>query len=187
METKTHWKKNNDSRYISGEDLHSGLKGLKPEMVVEIVSFEDTETFDQNQNKQIVKTGLNLKEHQGGKVYKPVILNNTNAKFLVKEFASEFMEDWIGKPIVLYAQADRRHGYVARFKKYYAPKQTQQPLPQQPKVSQEDIALIVEQLDLITELEQLKKYWDGLSIAEKNVAEILTAKENAKTRLTPKP
>ena len=187
METKTHWKKNNDSRYISGEDLKGGLKGLKPEMVVEIESFEDTETFDQNQNKQIVKTGLHLKEHQGGKVYKPVILNNTNAKFLIKEFNSEYMEDWIGKPFVLYAQQDRRHGYVARFKKYYAPKQTQQAPPQQPKVSKEDITIITEQLELTTDLEQLKKYWDGLTPSEKNVPEILTAKETAKTRLTPKP
>jgi hypothetical protein len=182
METKTHWKKNLDSRYISGEDLKAGLKGLKPEMIVEIESFEDTETFDQNQNKQIVKTGLNLKEHQGGKVYKPVILNNTNAKFLIKEFASEYMEDWIGKPFVLYAQQDRRHGYVARFKKYYAPKQ--QPPIEKPQVSHEDIYLIVEQLDLITELTQLKQYWEGLSIDEKKVPQILTAKEKAKTRLS---
>lgn len=181
MENKTHWKKNNDSRYISGEDLKAGIKGLKPEMVVEIISFEDTETFDQNQNKQIVKTGLNLREHQGQIVYKPVILNNTNAKFLIKEFQSEYMEDWIGKPFVLYAQQDRRHGYVARFKKYYPTKQTKQ--IEQPKVSQEDINTIVEQFDLMTDIEQIKKYWEGLSIAEKNVPEILTAKESAKTRL----
>jgi len=31
METKTLWKKNLDSKYISGEDLQLGNKGLKPE------------------------------------------------------------------------------------------------------------------------------------------------------------
>lgn len=182
MENKTHWKKNNDSRYISGEDLKAGLKGLKPEMVVVIDSFEDTETFDQNQNKQIVKTGLNLKEFNGAKIYKPVILNNTNAKFLIKEFNSEYMEDWVGKPFVLYAQADRRHGYVARFKKYYAPQQNKQPEPT--KVSQEDIEVIKEQMLLITDLPSLKAYWDNLDAESKKNQEVLTAKEAAKTRLS---
>lgn len=48
---KTHWKKNNDSNFISGEDLISGLKGLKPEMVVVIEKFNDAESFDQKKTK----------------------------------------------------------------------------------------------------------------------------------------
>lgn len=118
---KTHWKKNNDSRYISGEDLQTEFHGLKKEMVVFIDRFEDTETFDQNNNSKITKTGLFLKELNGSALYKPVILNTTNAKTLAKECGSSFMEDWIGKPVVLYAQKDSRHGYVVRFKKYAFP------------------------------------------------------------------
>lgn len=118
---KTHWKKNNDSRYISGEDLQASFHGLRPEMIVSIEKFEDSETYDQNQNKKITKTGLFLKEVNGSPLYKPVILNNTNAKFFVKECGSDFMEDWIGHPVVLHAVKDSRHGYVVRFKKYVLP------------------------------------------------------------------
>lgn len=121
METKTHWKKNLDSKFISGEDLKGGLNGLKPEMAVVIEKFTDAETFDQNKQAKSVVTGLFLKELNGKSLYKPVILNKTNAKFMIKEFGSEFMEDWINKPITLYAVADSRHGFVVRFKKYQLP------------------------------------------------------------------
>lgn len=119
METnKTHWKKNNDSNFISGEDLILGLKGLKPEMIVTINNFNDSESFDQKKQIKITVSALFLKEVGGGSLYKPVILNKTNAKFFVKETNSEFIDDWVGKPVILYAQKDARHGYVVRFKKY---------------------------------------------------------------------
>lgn len=118
---KTHWKKNNDSNFISGEDLMSGLKGLKPEMIVTIEKFNDAESFDQKKQSKIVVTGLFLKEVGGQSLYKPVILNKTNAKFFVKETNSDFIDDWIGKPVIVYAQKDARHGYVVRFKKYVFP------------------------------------------------------------------
>ena len=118
---KTHWKKNNDSNFISGEDLISGLKGLKPEMVVTIEKFNDAESFDQKKQAKITVTGLFLKEVGGQSLYKPVILNKTNAKFFVKETGSDFVDDWLNKPVVVYAQKDARHGYVVRFRKYVFP------------------------------------------------------------------
>lgn len=123
-EKLTHWKKNNDPKYISGEDLKDGLsigKGLAPEMIVTIHKFEDADTFDQNQQAKVIKTGFWLKDLNGKDIYKPVILNNTNADFCIKEFKSPFMENWLNKPVILYAKPDKRHGYVARFKKYYPP------------------------------------------------------------------
>jgi len=170
METLTHWKKNNDSKYISGEDLKSGLKGLKPEMVVIIDRFEDAETFDQNNQKKILKTGFHLKELNGTAVYKPVILNNTNASFCVKEFGSEFMEHWIGKPFVLYAQADKRHGFVARFKKYYAP----------PTVTDKEALLLLEKCNSLAELTDT---WTNLSVDEKKLPTVMAKKESLKTTL----
>ena len=118
---KTHWKKNNDSNFISGEDLISGLKGLKPEMVVVIEKFNDAESFDQKKQSKITVSALYLKEVGGASLYKPVILNKTNAKFFVKETGSDFVDDWIGKPVIVYAQKDARHGHVVRFKKYVFP------------------------------------------------------------------
>lgn len=115
---KTHWRKNNDSKFISGEDLKASLNGLKPEMVVSIERFLDQETFDQNKNEKRVVTGLFLKEQSGKLLYKPVILNKTNAKFFVKETGSDFIDDWVGVPVTLHCVADNRHGYVVRFKKF---------------------------------------------------------------------
>lgn len=121
MEKLTHWKKNNDPKYISGEDLKDGEsinKGLKPEMIVTISGFEDKETYDQNNQQKVLKTGLYLTDENGKQVYKPLILNNTNAKFLITESKSEFMEHWIGIKAVLFAMPDKRFGHVARFKKF---------------------------------------------------------------------
>lgn len=118
---KTLWKKNLDSNFISGEDLMLGLKGLKPEMIVVIEKFNDAESFDQKKQSKIVVSALYLKEVGGQSLYKPVILNKTNAKFFVKETSSDFVDDWIGKPVIVYAQKDARHGYVVRFKKYVFP------------------------------------------------------------------
>lgn len=173
MEKLTHWKKNNDPKYISGEDLKDGLaigKGLAPEMVVVIDRFEDSETFDQNNQKKVLKTGFFLKTLDGKNVYKPVILNNTNANFCIKEFKSEFMEHWLNKPFVLYAQADKRHGFVARFKKYYPP------------ITISDVEPL-RILSLSNSLEDLKINWGSLSIDEKNLPTVLAKKESLKTTL----
>jgi len=169
-EQLTHWKKNNDSRYISGEDLKFSLKGLKPEMVVVIESFSDQETFDQQTQSKITKTGFFMRELNGPKLYKPVILNRTNADFCIKEFESEFMEHWIGKPLVLYAKADKRHGHVARFKHYYAPSK----------------ASDVNALKLLvgsTTLKELADNWSKLTPDEKNLPTVLAKKESLKDQL----
>ena len=122
METnKTLWKKNLDSKYISGEDLQLSNKGLKPEMVVTIERFNDDKTFDKQKNSDVIISALYLKEVNGAALYKPVVLNRTNAKFFVKETGSDFMEDWLNKPVIVYAQKDSRHGFVVRFKSYFKP------------------------------------------------------------------
>lgn len=171
-EKLTHWKKNNDPKYISGEDLKDGIaigKGLAPEMVVMIDRFEDSETFDQNSQKKVIKTGFWLKTLDGKKLYKPVILNNTNANFCIKEFGSSFMEHWIGKPMILYALPDKRHGYVARFKKYYPPA----------TVSDTEPLLL---LSKVASLDDLKLIWDGLSREEKLLPTVMAKKEELKTK-----
>jgi hypothetical protein len=169
MSEKTHWKKNNDSRYISGEDLMSRLKGLKPEMHVVIDRFEDAETFDQTTQSKSVKTGFFLKELNGESVYKPVILNNTNAKFCVKEFGSDFMEDWLNKPLVVYAMPDKRHGFVARFKKYYPP-----------SISDVNALTILNQS---TSLIELQYNWSKLNKQEQALPTVMALKDKLKNSL----
>lgn len=169
-ENLTHWKKNNDSKYISGEDLHSGLRGLEPEMAVVIDRFEDAETFDQNNQQKLIRTGFWLKKLDGSEIYKPVILNNTNAKFCVKEFASEYMEHWVGKPLILFAMPDKRFGFVARFKKYYAP-----------VVVDEKAAF--EKLSKSTTLAELKTNFLALGANEQNNSAVIGEKDRLKSLL----
>ena len=173
METaeKTHWKKNIDSRYISGEDLKSSLRGLRPEMVVVVDDMKDSPTFDQSTQKEVTKTSLWLKELNGNKVYKPVILNTTNAKFFVNEFKSEFIKDWYGKPVVLFAMPDKRFGHVARFKHYYPPAQVT-----------DTNALAT--LNKATSVSQLGELWASLSIEEKKLPTVLSLKETLKSKLS---
>tara|TARA_R110000851_G_scaffold265298_1_gene417837 strand:- start:386 stop:919 length:534 start_codon:yes stop_codon:yes gene_type:complete len=174
-EKLTHWKKNNDSRYISGEDLQSGVslnKGLKPVMIVQIERFQDSETFDQNQQDKVMKTGFYLKDLDSNKIlYKPVILNNTNAGFCIKEFKSEFMENWVGKPFVLFAKPDKRHGFVARFKKHF-PKSTTSP----------DNATKI--MNTSTTLDELKANWSKLTPSEQALPVIMKLKEDLKAKLS---
>lgn len=171
---KTHWKKNNDSRYISGEDLKDGIeinKGLKPEMVVKIVGFSDKETYDQTDKEKTIKTGLMLFDlERNVPIEKPLILNNTNAKFLIKEFGSPFMEDWTGKPIILWAQPDKRFDFVARLKKFYAP-----------QISDANGLAVLNESKT---LDELKTNWSKLSKAEQALPTIINLKETLKNRLT---
>lgn len=127
-EVKIPWRKNLDKRYISGEDLLMGEamgKGLRPEMVVTMAKFNDAPAFDQKQQAEVTKTAIWLNEYPSGKpLYKPVLLNVANGEFLSKEIGggSIYITDFDHtKPFVLWAMPDKRHGHVARFKKYYAP------------------------------------------------------------------
>lgn len=175
-ETLTHFKKNLDPRYISGEDLKFGESlnhGLKPEMIVTISHFEDKETYAQDLKKNVLKTGLFLKEYPSGKaVYKPVILNNTNAKFFAKETGSPYMEKWLNIPVVLWAMPDSRFDFVARFKKYYPPAQ----------VNADQNA--IELLNKCTTLAELGvTYSEKLTAAERKLPTVLALKERLKGEL----
>lgn len=153
-ENLTHWKKNVDSRYISGEDLHSGLKGLRKEMNVQIVSFGDGESYDRKANKKTTVSALNMVDIDTGQMlYKPMILNKTNADFFVKEFGSEYIDHWINKPFVLFAQADRRHGQVVRVRKY---------------IPQVDTSQHIQAMNNCKTLDELKNIWGQFGAMQSN-------------------
>lgn len=182
METqKTHWKKNNDPRYISGEELKFELHGLKDNMVVQIVKFNDSETFDQANNSTVVKTGLFLSDLNGMPIRKPVILNNTNGKFLERAFGSKFLEDWIGKPVVLYAAQDKRHGWVARFKAYYPSAPVQQ--QQVPAVTNDQIIDALHKIESAESMDQLKVAYMKLEKLVAKHPDVIAAKDKRKLEL----
>jgi len=173
METqKTHWRKNLDPRYVSGEDLKNSLHGLRPEMIVCVHEMKDALTFDQSTQKEVTKTSLWLKDLSTNQIiYKPVILNVSNAKTFAKEFNSDFIEDWYNKPIVLFAQADKRFGHVARFKHYYPPAQATD-------------TKAIAALNTATTLETLGEIWSGLTAEEKKLPTVLALKETLKAKLS---
>jgi hypothetical protein len=171
MENKTHWRKNLDPRYVSGEDLNASLHGLRPEMVVCVENMNDAPTFDQSTQKEVQKTALWLTDlSTKQRIYKPLILNVSNAKFFSKEFNSDYIEDWYGKPVVLFAMADKRVGFVARFKHYYPPA----------KVTD---AEALAKLNTATDKETLGKIWGELSADEKKLPTVLKLKDELKSKL----
>ena len=168
---KTPWRKNLDSRYISGENLKYEMAGLKPEMVVVVESFEDVETYDQKNQTDAVKSGLFLVDFKTGKkLSKPAILNVRAAKFFEKEFNSIFIDDWLKKPVVIYAKPDKRFNWVVDFKKYYPP-----------QISDVN-ALGV--LSVAENLQQLGEFWATLTAEEKKLPTVMKLKDELKKKFT---
>jgi hypothetical protein len=175
---KTPWRKNLDKRYISGEDLLNGEllgKGLKKEMVVTLAKFNDAPAFDQKLQKEVDKTAIWLKEYPSGKMlYKPVLLNVENGEFLSKEIGNGtlYIDDFdFTKPVVLYARPDKRHGHVARFKKYYPPAQI---------TDTNAIKVLSESISL----DSLAENWGKLTPQEKNLPTVLAKKEELKKQFS---
>jgi len=140
-------------------------------LIFTIAKFEDKETFDQTSQSKVTKSGFWLREYPSGKsLYKPLILNNTNAKFCINEFKSEFMEHWLDKPLVLWAMPDKRHGHVARFKKYYAPATVTD-------------TKALDALSKATTLEELANAWGQITVPEQKLPTVLAKKEELKTKL----
>lgn len=177
METKkTPWKKNLDSRYISGEDLFLGAemgKGFKKEMIVTLCGHNDAPAFDSKKQEEVDKTALWMINHETGqKIYKPALLNHERGQFLSKEIGNNslFVEDFDQtKPFVMYAKPDKRHGHVVAFKKYY-PKST---------ITDTDALL---KLSKATNADELISAWTSLSVEEKNLPTVMAMKDSLKAK-----
>lgn len=174
---KTPWRKNLDKRYISGEDLKNGLemnKGLMPEMIVTIAKFNDAPAFDSKIQKEVDKTAIWMRDFTTGKMlYKPAILNVERGSFLSREIGNNslFVDDFDQtKPFIMYAKADKRHGFVVSFKKYYAPATITD-------INGKTI------LNGSKTLEELKVNWSKLTNEERALPTILALKETLKTTL----
>ena len=117
------WTKHIDTRYIAGEDLMAGVNGLESEMDVYLYNAVEGETFDQKQNATELKWVLHFKKlSDNTPLYKGTVANKgtkdalINALQFYKGIKSNVIQDCYNIPITLYAQLDKRHGYVVRFK-----------------------------------------------------------------------
>lgn len=98
METpKTHWKKLTDPRFIGAHDLDKDFT-----VTIESIKKEMVKGMDGKEEMLVVA--------RFEKAKKPMILNKTNMKIIAKNLESNFIEDWTGKSITLYAAKVKAFG-----------------------------------------------------------------------------
>ena len=90
-ETKTHWKKMTNTKYLGAWDL-----GDK-DMIVRITDIREEMVKDNKGQEEKV-----LIAYLDGNV-KPLILNKTNCKSITRALGSPYIEDWAGHKIQLYS------------------------------------------------------------------------------------
>lgn len=88
----THWKKLTNPKYLGSHDLQPGqeVKITIDKVVKEIVK-------DQNG-----KDGECIVAYIKGSL-KPMILNKTNCKIITKIYETPYIEDWVGKSVIIYS------------------------------------------------------------------------------------
>ena len=96
---KTHWKKLTNPNYIGAHDLTPGQE-LK--ITLDTVSNEMVTGPDGTQTQCVVA------KIKGAK--KPMILNKTNMKIIAKLVGSNYVEDWAGHSIIIYAAKVKAFG-----------------------------------------------------------------------------
>jgi hypothetical protein len=121
----THWKKLQNPDYLGAYSLAND-KGTYSERVVKITAI----------SKQIV-TGANNKSDECiiarfANEPKPMILNATNCKQLVKLSKSDFIEHWIGLSVTLYVSKVKAFGEVMDALRIKAARQDVAPHPAAP-------------------------------------------------------
>lgn len=103
MESKLHhWKAYTDPRFIGSHDFQPNQE-LK--VTFESVTHENVELFNGTKNE--MKSCI-VARFKGAK--KPLLLNSTNCKIISKTLKTPFVEEWVGKSIVLYVAKVRAFG-----------------------------------------------------------------------------
>jgi len=144
---KTHWKKNYNSDYLDSESFNGKDTILK---------------IARTATKKVYAAGEDAKDcfivfFDG--VKKPMILNKTNAKTITKVVGSPYVEDWIGKLIVLGVEKVKAFGDVVEALRVRNIK----PAP----AKAVDYTAEIDTLRGCTSLEQLQTTYLGLNAAAK--------------------
>jgi len=94
----THWKKLTNPNYIGAEILQPNQE---LELTIEKVQKEQVKTAEGTQECIVAY-------FKGGQ--KGMIINKTNAKIITKVVDTPFIEQWVGKSIIIYAAKVRAFG-----------------------------------------------------------------------------
>jgi hypothetical protein len=97
MSEKTHWKRLINPDYLGAYSIPEG------EDLTVRIDFVQVEEVHGAQGKKDMCTVAHLKGH------KPMILNVTNSKTIAKLYGP-YIEDWVNKPITLFASTTRLAG-----------------------------------------------------------------------------
>jgi hypothetical protein len=98
-ETKTPWKKLQNKDYLGECDFLPGEE--KTVTIATIATNEITGTGGEVSNKPVMRFVEQVK---------PLIVNTTNFKMMQRLFQSRFIEDWIGKQVILYGDPSIKFG-----------------------------------------------------------------------------
>jgi hypothetical protein len=93
-EKLTHWKKLTSTIYLGSHDF---MPNQEVKVTIEKIENQDIELF--NGKKLEVKNCI-LAYFKGAK--KPMILNKENMKLITKVTGSPYVEQWVGKEIILF-------------------------------------------------------------------------------------
>ena len=93
MTHKTHWRKFIETNYLGGFDLADGKGGFRE--ITATINRVQKETVKNKKGKD--EDVLTL--HFDG--LKPMILNVTNSKTMAKLTGSAYVEDWVGRSIII--------------------------------------------------------------------------------------
>lgn len=105
----SHWRKVMNTTYLNGDEIEKG------DSIVTIASYTETMIYSQKDKQKEPQVLLYFKE-----LDKPMILTNRKAKQITNSLDTEFMVDWIGKKVAMYAVKERHFGEdfeVITFKK----------------------------------------------------------------------
>ena len=104
-EQKTHWRKVLESDHLAGADLDNGKGGF--DEIVLTIGQAKRETVKDKDGKDENCLVLHWQENA-----KPMILNVTNTKTIVKLTGSNYLEDWSGLRVAIGTQKVKAFGDV---------------------------------------------------------------------------
>jgi len=174
-DTLTNINKLRNPNYIGGWDLQDE-SGKTTDIIVTIKEIKQDQVFDQKSGQLAPALTVHFLE------VKPLIVNATNRKTLIKVTETEFIEQMVGKKIQLTTQRGKWFGEVHDAIRIVNKKSSQISTSMAPKP--------VDEADCITRLEKantvalLAEIWTSLTASEKANSVVLAKKEELKQKLS---
>jgi len=95
----THWRKLINNKYIGAHDFKQGQELT---VTIESIVTEKIKSEKGDEEPCIVARFVGAK--------KPMVMNKTNCKIVTKVLETAFVEDWVGKKIILYSAKVKAFG-----------------------------------------------------------------------------